>query len=129
MPDQKNHSAGGSFVALRQPVFAVLWAIPETRQRVRDLMMPFIKSPVLDLGLIGYVEFCAGACEFRLFVQPAPAVDLRARRMFRLQRVCHNIRAAVCPLRQRLWLDHCILRPVVGKACGISVNAALAGYR
>ena len=26
MPDQKNHSAGGSFVALRQPVFAVLWA-------------------------------------------------------------------------------------------------------
>jgi len=34
-------------------VFAVLWSIPETQQRVRDLMVPFFKYPILDLGLVG----------------------------------------------------------------------------
>jgi phospho-N-acetylmuramoyl-pentapeptide-transferase len=38
-------------------IFAVLWSIPETQQRVRDLMVPFIKYPILDMGLIGAFVF------------------------------------------------------------------------
>ncbi len=38
-------------------VFAVLWSIPETQVRVRDLMIPFIKYPILDMGLIGGFVF------------------------------------------------------------------------
>ncbi|MCF7849106.1 MAG: phospho-N-acetylmuramoyl-pentapeptide-transferase [Kiritimatiellales bacterium] len=34
-------------------VFAVLWAVPEMQERARQLMVPFIKHPVLDLGLVG----------------------------------------------------------------------------
>ena len=34
-------------------VFSVLWAHPETQARVRDLMVPFFKFPILDLGLLG----------------------------------------------------------------------------
>ena len=34
-------------------VFAVLWSNPEMQERVRDLMVPFFKNPVLDMGLIG----------------------------------------------------------------------------
>ena len=37
-------------------IFAVLWSMPETQQRVRDLMVPFVKVPILDMGLIG--AFC-----------------------------------------------------------------------
>ena len=37
-------------------IFAVLWSIPETQQRVRDLMVPFVKVPIFDMGLIG--AFC-----------------------------------------------------------------------
>lgn len=38
-------------------VFAVLWSIPETQARVRDLMVPFFKNPILDMGLIGGFVF------------------------------------------------------------------------
>ncbi len=38
-------------------VFAVLWSIPEMQERVRDLMIPFFKHPVVDLGLIGAFIF------------------------------------------------------------------------
>ena len=38
-------------------VFAVLWSIPEMQERVRDLMVPFFKHPVLDLGLVGAFIF------------------------------------------------------------------------
>jgi len=34
-------------------VFAVLWSIPDMQARARDLMVPFFKYPILDLGLIG----------------------------------------------------------------------------
>jgi phospho-N-acetylmuramoyl-pentapeptide-transferase len=34
-------------------VFSVLWAIPDMQERARDLMVPFFKNPILDLGLIG----------------------------------------------------------------------------
>ncbi|MEN7972647.1 MAG: phospho-N-acetylmuramoyl-pentapeptide-transferase [Verrucomicrobiota bacterium] len=34
-------------------VFAVLWSNPEMQGRARDLMVPFLKNPILDLGLIG----------------------------------------------------------------------------
>jgi phospho-N-acetylmuramoyl-pentapeptide-transferase len=34
-------------------VFAVLWNIPDMQERVRDLMVPFFKNPILDLGLVG----------------------------------------------------------------------------
>lgn len=34
-------------------VFAVLWNIPDMQERVRDLMVPFFKNPILDMGLIG----------------------------------------------------------------------------
>ncbi len=37
--------------------FGVLWSIPEMQDRVRDLMVPFFKHPVLDLGLIGAFVF------------------------------------------------------------------------
>lgn len=33
--------------------FSVLWIVPEMQERVRDLMVPFLKNPILDLGLIG----------------------------------------------------------------------------
>jgi len=38
-------------------VFAVLWSSPEMQERVRDLMLPFVKNPVLDLGLAGGFVF------------------------------------------------------------------------
>ena len=38
-------------------IFAVLWSMPETQQRVRDLMVPFVKYPILDMGLIGSFMF------------------------------------------------------------------------
>lgn len=38
-------------------IFAVLWSMPETQQRVRDLMVPFVKYPILDMGLIGSFIF------------------------------------------------------------------------
>lgn len=34
-------------------VFAVLWNLPETRERVSELMVPFFKYPVLPMGLFG----------------------------------------------------------------------------
>ncbi len=38
-------------------VFAALWSKPEMQARVRDLMLPFFKNPVLDLGLVGGFVF------------------------------------------------------------------------
>jgi len=40
-------------------VFGVLWSNPEMQARVRDLMVPFFKYPILDLGLIGGFLFLA----------------------------------------------------------------------
>ncbi len=37
--------------------FAVLWSIPDMRERVQDLMVPFFKNPVLDLGMAGAFVF------------------------------------------------------------------------
>ncbi len=34
-------------------VFAVLWSVPDLQARTRDLMVPFFKNPILDMGLIG----------------------------------------------------------------------------
>ncbi len=33
--------------------YAALWSIPDMQERVRDLMVPFFKHPVMDMGLIG----------------------------------------------------------------------------
>ena len=52
-------------------VFSVLWSIPETRQRVQDFMVPFIKYPVLDLGLVGGFLFM-----FFVLVGASNAVNL-----------------------------------------------------
>ena len=52
-------------------VFGVLWSMPETQQRVRDLMVPFVKYPVLDLGLIGALVFM-----FFVLVGASNAVNL-----------------------------------------------------
>jgi phospho-N-acetylmuramoyl-pentapeptide-transferase len=38
-------------------VFAVLWSIPDMQARVRDLMVPFFKDPVMDMGLVGGFVF------------------------------------------------------------------------
>ena len=38
-------------------VFTVLWSIPDTQERVRELMVPFLKHPLMDLGLIGAFVF------------------------------------------------------------------------
>lgn len=38
-------------------VFSVLWSIPDTQERVRDLMVPFFKYPILDMGLVGSFIF------------------------------------------------------------------------
>ncbi|NNJ70841.1 MAG: phospho-N-acetylmuramoyl-pentapeptide-transferase, partial [Kiritimatiellales bacterium] len=38
-------------------VFTVLWSIPDMQERVRDLMVPFFKRPVLDMGLVGSFVF------------------------------------------------------------------------
>lgn len=40
-------------------IFAVLWSLPDMQARVRDLMVPFVKYPILDLGLIGAFVFMA----------------------------------------------------------------------
>ncbi len=40
-------------------VFAVLWSIPDMQARARDLMVPFFKNPILDMGLIGGFIFLA----------------------------------------------------------------------
>lgn len=37
--------------------FAALWSVPDMQERARDLMVPFFKHPVLDLGLIGAFVF------------------------------------------------------------------------
>ncbi len=34
-------------------VFAVLWSDPDMQARARDLMVPFVKYPILDMGLVG----------------------------------------------------------------------------
>ncbi len=52
-------------------VFAVLWSFPDTQQRVRDLMVPFVKYPILDLGLIGGFVFM-----FLVLVGASNAVNL-----------------------------------------------------
>ncbi len=52
-------------------VFAVLWSVPETQQRVRDLMVPFFKHPILNLGLIGAFIFM-----FLVLVGASNAVNL-----------------------------------------------------
>ncbi len=33
-------------------VFGVLWAVPETRERVTDFMVPFFKNPIFQMSLI-----------------------------------------------------------------------------
>jgi phospho-N-acetylmuramoyl-pentapeptide-transferase len=38
-------------------VFAVLWSIPDMQERVRQLMVPFVKNPILDMGLVGSFVF------------------------------------------------------------------------
>jgi phospho-N-acetylmuramoyl-pentapeptide-transferase len=52
-------------------VFAVLWSIPDMQQRVRDLMVPFFKDPIFDLGLIGAFVFV-----FLVLVGASNAVNL-----------------------------------------------------
>ncbi len=52
-------------------VFGTLWSIPETQERVRELMVPFIKYPVLDLGLVGAFAFM-----FLVLVGASNAVNL-----------------------------------------------------
>ena len=37
--------------------FAAIWAVPEMQERVRELMVPFFKNPIVDLGLIGAFLF------------------------------------------------------------------------
>lgn len=52
-------------------VFAVLWNIPDMQERLRELMVPFCKSPVLDMGLIGAFIFL-----FFVLVGASNAVNL-----------------------------------------------------
>ncbi len=52
-------------------VFAVLWAIPETQARVRDLMVPFFKEAVLVFGPVGALTFM-----FLVLVGASNAVNL-----------------------------------------------------
>ena len=40
-------------------IFSVLWGIPDMQERARDLMVPFFKNPILDLGLVGGFVFVA----------------------------------------------------------------------
>ncbi len=40
-------------------VFLVLWSHPEMQQHVRDLMVPFYKYPIMDMGLVGGLVFMA----------------------------------------------------------------------
>lgn len=37
--------------------FGAMWSVPEMQERVRDLMVPFVKYPILDMGLIGSFMF------------------------------------------------------------------------
>jgi len=52
-------------------VFSVLWSIPEMQTRVRELMVPFFKDPVFDLGLVGAFVFL-----FLVLVGASNAVNL-----------------------------------------------------
>jgi phospho-N-acetylmuramoyl-pentapeptide-transferase len=52
-------------------VFCVLWSIPDMQERLRDLMVPFVKHPLVDLGLIGSFIFL-----FLVLVGASNAVNL-----------------------------------------------------
>ncbi len=52
-------------------IFSVLWAIPEMQGRLRDLMVPFVKHPLVDLGLVGSFIFL-----FVVLVGASNAVNL-----------------------------------------------------
>ncbi len=52
-------------------VFGVLWAVPETRERVTDFMVPFFKNPLLQLPMIPAFIFM-----FLVLVGASNAVNL-----------------------------------------------------
>lgn len=52
-------------------VFSVLWSVPEMQQRTRELMVPFFKNPMVDMGLVGSFVFM-----FFVLVGASNAVNL-----------------------------------------------------
>ncbi|MDF7825732.1 phospho-N-acetylmuramoyl-pentapeptide-transferase [Pontiellaceae bacterium B12227] len=52
-------------------VFGVLWAVPETRERVTDFMVPFLKSPLFQMTMIPAFIFM-----FLVLVGASNAVNL-----------------------------------------------------
>lgn len=52
-------------------VFAALWSVPEMRERVTDLMVPFFKHPVFQLSMVGSFIFL-----FLVLVGASNAVNL-----------------------------------------------------
>jgi phospho-N-acetylmuramoyl-pentapeptide-transferase len=52
-------------------VFGVLWGVPETRERVSDFMIPFLKSPLFQMSLIPAFIFM-----FLVLVGASNAVNL-----------------------------------------------------
>lgn len=52
-------------------VFVVLWAVPETRERVTDFMVPFFKNPIFQMSLIPAFIFM-----FLVLVGASNAVNL-----------------------------------------------------
>ena len=92
-------------------IFGVLWSIPEMQERVRDLMVPFFKNPIVDMGLIGGFIFLV-----LVLVGASNAVNLTDG-LDGLAIGCSNSVAAAYLLLTYV-AGHCFLRVVAGSGAG-----------
>lgn len=130
MPDQKNHSAGGSFVALRQPVFAVLWAatvLGNVGSFMRDVASSWL---VTDLSAsptaVALIQTAATLPIFLLAIPAGVLSDILDRRRFLIvvQLLLASVSGTLLVLSHfgALTVDYLIALTFVG-----GIGAALMG--
>jgi len=130
VPDQKNHSAGGSFVALRQPVFAVLWAatvLGNVGSFMRDVASSWL---VTDLSAsptaVALIQTAATLPIFLLAIPAGVLSDILDRRRFLIvvQLLLASVSGTLLVLSHfgALTVDYLIALTFVG-----GIGAALMG--
>lgn len=130
MPDQKNPSAGGSFVALRQPVFAVLWAatvLGNVGSFMRDVASSWL---VTDLSAsptaVALIQTAATLPIFLLAIPAGVLSDILDRRRFLIfvQLLLASVSGTLLVLSHfgALTVDYLIALTFVG-----GIGAALMG--
>lgn len=130
MPDQKNHSAGGGFVALRQPVFAVLWAatvLGNVGSFMRDVASSWL---VTDLSAsptaVALIQTAATLPIFLLAIPAGVLSDILDRRRFLIvvQLLLASVSGTLLVLSHfgALTVDYLIALTFVG-----GIGAALMG--